>query len=378
MASFNLVIQACRNKEKCYNQRFMHQGIIHKYKRHFPFLAEKSRVVTLGEGSTPLLPLPNLAAYVKRHYKTDLTLYAKYEGMNPTGSFKDRGMTAAISQAVQTDAKAVICASTGNTSASAAAYAAAANLDAYILIPAGKIATGKLAQAVVFGAKIVQIAGNFDDAMQLVKEAAESLPLTLVNSINPYRLQGQKTAAFEIVDVLEDAPDFHCLPVGNAGNISAYWMGYKEYQQLGKMKKLPRMCGYQASKAAPFVKGEPIDSPQTVATAIRIGKPQSWDLAIAAQTESGGHFLSCTDEEIIQAQQLVASSEGIFCEPASAAAIAGLIKDIQNGFISPKSRVVCTLTGNGLKDSNMEHLKPQAHTMKPRLTDLMKVLKLTN
>lgn len=352
----------------------MSHGVVHQYRYHLPFITTKNRVISLGEGGTPLLSLSNLAAYIRQHYKAELSLYAKYEGMNPTGSFKDRGMTTAITQAVQEGAQAVICASTGNTSASAAAYAAAAQLDAYVIIPAGKIAAGKLAQAIIYGAHIVQIDGNFDDAMGLVKEAVMELPLVLVNSVNPYRLQGQKTAAFEIVDRLGHSPNFHCLPVGNAGNISAYWMGYKEYYQIGKIDRLPRMCGYQASGAAPFIKGAPVESPQTLATAIRIGSPQSWDLAIAAQQESDGHFLACTDEEIIHAQQLVARKEGIFCEPASAAAIAGLLKDVESGFIPSASCVVCTLTGNGLKDNNLKHLTLQPRKLKPRLADLMQVL----
>jgi len=351
----------------------MHAGIVHQYKNYLPFLHQAA--VSLNEGSTPLLRLDNLAAYIENNYGVGLTLYAKVEGMNPTGSFKDRGMTTAISKAVEEGARAVICASTGNTSASAAAYAAKAKLDAYVLIPAGKIAAGKLAQAVAYGAKIVQIDGNFDDAMQLVKEVVRSAPLTLVNSVNPYRLEGQKTAAFEIVDSLGDAPDFHCLPVGNAGNISAYWMGYKEYYQKRKAKNLPKLCGYQASGAAPFIEGKVVKSPQTIATAIRIGAPQSWELALTAQEESDGHFLACTDEEIILAQQTIASLEGIFCEPASAAAVAGLFKDAQSGFVPSNSCVVCTLTGNGLKDAGLNHLKPQAAQIKPRLSDLMRVLK---
>lgn len=352
----------------------MNSGIVHQYKDYLPFLTKEA--ISLNEGQTPLLRLANLAAYIEENYRTSLTLYAKVEGMNPTGSFKDRGMTTAISKAVEEGAKAVICASTGNTSASAAAYAAKARLTAYVLIPAGKIAAGKLAQAVAYGAKIVQINGNFDDAMRLVKEVVNSAPLTLVNSVNPYRLEGQKTAAFEIIDLLGHAPDFHCLPVGNAGNISAYWMGYKEYHQRGKTKNLPRMCGYQASGAAPFVEGKAVQSPQTLATAIRIGAPQSWQLALTAQRESEGHFLACSDDEIIAAQQLIASLEGIFCEPASAAAVAGLLKDAQSGFVTSGSRVVCTLTGNGLKDSGLDHLKPQARQIKPELSDLMDALAL--
>ena len=347
-------------------------SIIHQYGSYLPFISAQTKAISLGEGGTPLLPLPNLAAYIRHNYKKDLRLYAKYEGMNPTGSFKDRGMTTAVTQAVTEGAQAIICASTGNTSASAAAYAASARLQAFVLIPAGKIAAGKLAQAVIYGARIIQIDGDFDDAMLLVKQVVKKLPLILVNSVNPYRIQGQKTAAFEIVDELGTAPDFHCLPVGNAGNISAYWMGYNEYKEKGK--RLPIMCGYQAAGAAPFIKGSPVKAPQTLATAIRIGSPQSWDSAVAAQKESGGHFLACTDEEIIQAQQLIASKEGIFCEPASAAAVAGLLKDVAQGFIPSESSVVCTLTGNGLKDNNLEHLTLKPHKVKPEIGSLMKIL----
>ena len=322
-------------------------GILQNYSSHIEFVKEDMHIISLNEGDTPLIRLNNLA----KHLKADLEIYAKFEGLNPTGSFKDRGMTAAVTQAVKEGATSIICASTGNTSASAAAYAARAGIRAYVLIPEGKIAAGKLAQALIYGAKLIQIRGNFDDAMDLVKQVAEELPITLVNSVNPYRLQGQKTAAFEIIDELDGNPDYHCLPVGNAGNISAYWMGYKEFQAAGKSKGLPIVCGYQASGAAPFLKGEPIKNPETLATAIRIGNPQSWDMAVAAIQESGGHFQAHSDEEIIAAQKLLASTEGLFCEPASAISIAGLIKDVQSGFIKPGSRVACTLTGNGLKDT---------------------------
>ncbi|MBE8182321.1 MAG: threonine synthase [Candidatus Portiera sp.] len=323
-------------------------GILEKFSAHLDFIKKDTRIISLNEGDTPLIKLDNLS----NKLKTNLEIYAKFEGLNPTGSFKDRGMTAAVTQAVQEGATSIICASTGNTSASAAAYAARAGIRAYVLIPEGKIAAGKLAQAIVYGAKLIQIRGNFDDAMSMVKQIADTMPITLVNSVNPYRLQGQKTAAFELVEELGGSPDYHCLPVGNAGNISAYWMGYTEYLALGKSEKTPIMCGYQASGAAPFLKGEPIKDPETLATAIRIGNPQSWDLAVKAIKESNGHFKAHSDEKIIQAQQLLASTEGIFCEPASAISIAGLIQDIQEGFIKSGSRVVCTLTGNGLKDTD--------------------------
>jgi threonine synthase len=314
--------------------------------------------VSLLEGNTPLIRLRN----IPRTLDVDADIYVKFEGLNPTGSFKDRGMTAAVSMAVHEGSRAIICASTGNTSASAAAYAARAGIVSFVLIPEGKIALGKLAQAIMHGAEVLQIAGNFDDGMQLVKELAHSAPVTLVNSVNPYRLQGQKTAAFEIVDTLGRAPDYHCLPVGNAGNISAYWMGYTQYQAAGRCH-LPVMAGYQAAGAAPFVAGHPIDQPETVATAIRIGHPQSWDKAIAAQQESGGWFAALSDDEILAAQKLLAEQEGVFCEPASAASIGGALRDLQSGRIPAGKTLVCTLTGNGLKDPdvalrNAPDLKP--------------------
>lgn len=285
----------------------------------------------------------------------DVEIYVKFEGLNPTGSFKDRGMTMAITKAVEAGSQAVICASTGNTSASAAAYAVRAGIKAFVLIPEGKIALGKLAQTLMYDATIIQISGNFDKGMELVKEVADHAPATIVNSINPFRLEGQKTAAFEIIDDLGDAPDYHCLPVGNAGNISAYWKGYKEYSTDSEThravtKKRPIMCGYQAAGAAPFVAGRMIDHPETIATAIRIGHPQSWDFAWAAQKESGGWFDKFTDEQILAAQKMLAQYEGIFCEPASAISIAGALHDIGTGEIPEGSRIVCTLTGNGLKD----------------------------
>ncbi len=322
-----------------------YRGLIHKYSDRLP-VAENAEIISLCEGNTPLIRLRNIPADIGK----DVRIYAKYEGLNPTGSFKDRGMTMAVTQALAEGSRAVICASTGNTSAAAAAYAARADMAAFVLIPEGKIALGKLAQAMMHGAVVMQIEGNFDDGMRLVKEVAQEAPVTIVNSINPYRLQGQKTAAFEIVEQLGGAPDYHCLPVGNAGNISAYWMGYSEYQRDGVVPKASVMCGYQAAGAAPFLRGHPVAEPETVATAIRIGNPQSWDLAVAAKEESGGWFDEFTDEEILATQKLLAQREGIFCEPASAVSVAGALRDIQSGKIPQGSRIACTLTGHGLKD----------------------------
>ena len=320
-------------------------GLIDKYRDRLP-IHDDTRIISLCEGNTPLIRLNN----IPRDLQKDVAIYVKYEGLNPTGSFKDRGMTMAITKAVEAGSKAVICASTGNTSASAAAYAARAGIQAFVLIPDGKIAQGKLAQAMMHGSIVIQIEGNFDDGMELVKQMAAEAPVTIVNSINPYRLQGQKTAAFEIVEALGRAPDYHCLPVGNAGNISAYWMGYSEYFTDGIIGKRPVMCGYQANKSAPFLRGHPVENPETVATAIRIGNPQSWDKAWTAQKESGGWFDEFSDEEILAAQKLLAEREGIFCEPASAISIAGAIRDIKCGKIPEDSTIVCTLTGHGLKD----------------------------
>ncbi len=323
-------------------------GLIDKYRDRLP-VHDDTRVISLGEGNTPLIRLNN----IPRELGLEVDLYVKYEGLNPTGSFKDRGMTMAVTKAVEEGSRAVICASTGNTSASAAAYAARAGITAFVLIPDGKIALGKLAQAMMHGAVVLQIKGNFDEGMRLVKEVGESAPVTIVNSINPYRLQGQKTAAFEIIEELECAPDYHCLPVGNAGNITAHWMGYCEYLEHGIVNNRPKMVGYQATGAAPFIRGQMVDQPETVATAIRIGHPQSWDKAWAAQKESGGWFDACTDEEILAAQKLLAQKEGVFCEPASATSLAGALKDIRAGKIPAGAKVVCTLTGHGLKDPDV-------------------------
>lgn len=323
-------------------------GLIERYRDRLP-IRDCARIISLSEGNTPLVRLSNIHRAVKK----EVDVYVKYEGLNPTGSFKDRGMTVAVTKAVDEGTEAVICASTGNTSASAAAYAARAGIAAFVLIPDGKIALGKLAQAMMAGAVVMQIRGNFDDGMRLVKEVADRAPVSLVNSINPYRLQGQKTAAFEILEELGRAPDYHCIPVGNAGNISAYWMGYQEYFAHGIVNNCPQMCGYQASGAAPFVHGQVVEDPETVATAIRIGNPQSWEKACRAKEESGGWFDACTDEQILDAQRLLASTEGIFCEPASATSLAGAMRDISQGKIQEGSCVVCTLTGHGLKDPDI-------------------------
>ena len=339
-------------------------GLIDRYRDRLPVPAG-GRIISLCEGNTPLIKLENIPASLRR----EVEIYAKFEGLNPTGSFKDRGMTMAVTQAVADGASAIICASTGNTSAAAAAYAARAGIRCFVLIPRGQIALGKLAQAMIQGAVVIQIQGNFDDGMRIVKEMAEVAPVTIVNSTNPYRLQGQKTAAFEIVDALGRAPDYHCIPVGNAGNISAYWTGFSEYagitpataacawcadvckfERPAVTTTRPIMLGYQAAGSAPFIAGHPIELPETVATAIRIGNPQSWDLAWAASRESGGWFKSLTDEEILATQKLLAEQEGIFCEPASAIALGGALQDIAAGKIAAGSVITCTLTGHGLKD----------------------------
>ncbi|MFQ6023421.1 MAG: threonine synthase [Acidiferrobacterales bacterium] len=323
----------------------MYTGVIERYRDYLP-VDDNTPIVSLNEGNTPLIRLVN----IPRQLSKAIDIYVKYEGTNPTGSFKDRGMTMAVTKAVEEGSRAIICASTGNTSASAAAYAARAGITCFVIIPDGKIALGKLAQAMMHGAVVIQIDGNFDDGMRLVKEVADHAPVTIVNSINPFRLQGQKTASFEIVDQLGDTPDYHCLPVGNAGNISSYWMGYCEYATRGIVTGRPVMLGYQAFGAAPFVLGQMVDRPETVATAIRIGRPQSWEKAWQAQKESNGWFDRFSDEEILSAQRLLAQREGIFCEPASAVSVAGAVRDIEGGSIPEGSRVVCTLTGHGLKD----------------------------
>ncbi len=349
--------------------RNRYRGLIDRYRALLPIGAD-TVPVSLGEGNTPLIRLKN----IPRDLGCEVALYVKFEGLNPTGSFKDRGMTVAVTRAMEEGSRAIICASTGNTSASAAAYAARAGVTAFVLIPDGKIAMGKLAQAMMHGAVVLQIKGNFDDGMRLVKQVASEAPVTIVNSINPYRLQGQKTIAFEVVDELGRAPDYHCLPVGNAGNITAHWIGYSEYcsasgtvtteacgfcggecRFLGqpRIAARPRMLGYQASGAAPFLRGEMVDQPETVATAIRIGHPQSWAQAWTVHRESGGWFREFSDAEILATQKMLSSREGIFCEPASATSVAGAIRDIREGRIADGSTVVCTVTGHGLKDPDI-------------------------
>ena len=337
-------------------------GLIEHYRDRLPVDAN-TPVISLNEGNTPLIELVNLPSRIGKQVR----IYAKFEGLNPTGSFKDRGMTMAVTKAVEGGAKAIICASTGNTSAAAAAYAARAKIACFVLIPEGKIALGKLAQAMMHGAVVIQIRGNFDDGMRLVQLAAETTGVALVNSINPFRPQGQKTVAFEVVEALGDAPDYHALPVGNAGNIGAHWAGYSEaacietracaycdgkcpFHRQKLATRRPIMIGYQASGSAPIVRGKIVENPETVATAIRIGNPASWELALTAQRESGGWFAERTDEEILDAQKMLAQTEGIFCEPASAISLAGVLKDLKDGRIPEGKSIVCTLTGHGLKD----------------------------
>ncbi|MFC1946170.1 threonine synthase [Chloroflexota bacterium] len=323
------------------------QGVLFRYGAALP-LTDKTPLFTIGEGDTPLVRCPRLEKELAVG-----ELYLKLEGCNPTGSFKDRGMVVAIAKAVEAGSKAVMCASTGNTSASAAAYAAHLGLAAIIVVPKGNIALGKLAQAVIYGAQIVSLDGNFDDALNIVRALTEKYPVTLVNSVNPNRIEGQKTAAFEIIDMLGDAPDYHFIPVGNAGNITAYWKGYREYHAQGKATRTPQMMGFQAAGAAPIVLGHPVVQPETVATAIRIGNPASWKQAEAARDESGGVIEMVTDTEILAAQRLIASRAGVFGEPASAASVAGLVKKRREGLDLSGKRVVCVITGNGLKDTEV-------------------------
>jgi len=343
----------------------MYSGLIDKYRDRLP-VAPGARVISLCEGATPLIELKNLPGLVRKKVR----ILAKFDGLNPTGSFKDRGMTVAVTRAVEEGARAIICASTGNTSASAAAYAARAGIACFVLIPEGKIALGKLSQAMMHGSTVLQIRGNFDDGMRLVQEVAKTTPVNIVNSINPYRIQGQKTVAFEVIEALGDVPDYHALPVGNAGNIAAHWIGYsesagtdtlalkrpdgmREYRKQKLVERRPIMLGYQASGAAPIVRGRIVENPDTIATAIRIGNPVSWQQAVAASRESGGWFAECTDPEILHVQKLLAQAEGIFCEPASAIALAGALKDLELGKIGEGSTIVCTLTGHGLKDPDV-------------------------
>ncbi|MFW6104685.1 MAG: threonine synthase [Candidatus Bipolaricaulota bacterium] len=323
-------------------------GVLDRYFKYLP-VTERKNIVSLSEGNSPLIRAKN----IEKTLNDKLKVYLKYEGANPTGSFKDRGMTVAVSKAVEKGEKAVICASTGNTSASAAAFAARSGLEAIVVIPEGKIAFGKLSQAMMHGAKVVQIKGNFDEALELVLEISDNYPVTLVNSLNPNRIEGQKTASFEISDFLGRAPDYHLLPVGNAGNITAYWKGYKEYYDSGKTGRLPKMTGFQAAGSSPIVDGKKIEKPETVATAIRIGNPASWEKAEKARDESGGMIGKVTDDELVNAYRALAASEGVFCEPASAASVAGLFKMDGTDYFDQGSVITCTLTGHGLKDPDI-------------------------
>ncbi len=347
------------------------RGVIEEFRKFLP-VTEQTPVVTLCEGNTPLIQASRLAKRICPH----VDLYLKVEGANPTGSFKDRGMTLAVSKALEKRARAVMCASTGNTSASAAAYGGRAGLPVYVLVPAGKVALGKLAQAMAHGAIVIQIEGNFDQALSIVKDLCANEEFELVNSLNPFRLEGQKTAALEVCDQLGRAPSYHCLPVGNAGNISAYWKGYKEYRTAGQIAQCPKMMGFQAQGAAPIVRGHVIEHPQTVATAIRIGNPASWKLAVQAVEESSGAIQMVTDEEILEAYQALAKEEGVFCEPASAASVAGLTKCSQAGLLPEGATVVCTLTGHGLKDPDIAvEISPKTLTVKATREDVLALLR---
>ena len=346
------------------------EGIIKAYREFLP-VTEETPVVSLLEGNTPLIEVSRFAEAIG----SDIQLFVKYEGLNPTGSFKDRGMTLAVSKAVEAGSKAVMCASTGNTSASAAAYAARAGLRCIVLLPEGAIALGKLAQALVQGAEVIAVRGNFDDALRIVRVLTEQYPITLVNSLNPYRLEGQKTAAFEIVDVLGDAPDYLAIPVGNAGNISAYWQGYKEYKAKELSSRLPKLLGFQAAGAAPIVENRVIEKPETIATAIRIGNPASWQKAAAARDESGGLIDKVTDQEILAAYQLLAETEGIFCEPASAASLAGVAKLAAAGYFPQGAKVVAVLTGHGLKDPDQAvGVSREPLVLEPNLEDIVEAV----
>jgi threonine synthase len=348
----------------------MWKGIIREYPDFFNFSNDK-HVITILEGNTPLIPAPRLAEKIN----PKVSIFLKFEGLNPTSSFKDRGMTMAVSRAVEAGSRAVICASTGNTSASAAAYAARAGIKAFVVIPEGKIALGKLAQAMIHGATVIKILGNFDDALNIVKQISDEHPITLVNSLNPHRIEGQKSGAFEICDTLGTTPDYHSLPVGNAGNITAYWAGYKAYFDCGKIRSLPKMIGFQAEGASPIVQGRIFEKPETIATAIRIGNPASWKKAEQARDESGGLIDSVTDDEILEAYKMVASLEGVFCEPASAASIAGLIKKSAQGLFAGGERIVCTLTGHGLKDpDNAIKVSTEPVTCEPDTKKVLNVL----
>lgn len=347
-----------------------YRGLINKYRKYLP-VNDSTPIVTLNEGNTPLIKADNLAKKIG----LECNLYLKFEGCNPTGSFKDRGMTMAVTKAKEEGSNAIICASTGNTSASAAAYGAKAGLKTYVLIPDGYIALGKLSQAMMYGAEIIAIQGNFDEALECVRKISDSHPITLVNSVNPYRIEGQKTGAFEVCDALGKAPEYHFIPVGNAGNITAYWKGYKEYFELGITKNLPKMMGFEAEGAAAIVRGERIMKPETLATAIRIGNPASWTQAENARDESKGKIGCVSDEKIIEAYKMLASTEGILCEPASAASVAGLIQAHSEGLVEQGTDIVCVLTGNGLKDPD-NAIKYSNSDVKKTSSDLNEIIKV--
>lgn len=350
-----------------------YKGLIDKYRKYLP-VNDSTPIVTLNEGNTPLIKADNLAKKIG----LECNLYLKFEGCNPTGSFKDRGMTMAVTKAKESGAGAIICASTGNTSASAAAYGAKAGIKTFVIIPDGYIALGKLSQAMMYGAEIIAIQGNFDEALECVREISDKYPITLVNSVNPYRIEGQKTGAFEICDSLGKAPDYHFIPVGNAGNITAYWKGYKEYKQAGIINNLPKMMGFEAEGAAAIVRGERIVKPETLATAIRIGNPASWKQAEAARDESNGKIGCVNDEKIVEAYKLLASTEGVLCEPASAASVAGLIQAHSQGLVQQNSDIVCILTGNGLKDPDnaIKFANADVKKSSAELNDVLKAMEL--
>lgn len=348
-----------------------YKGLVDKYRKYLP-VSDSTQIITLNEGNTPLIKADNLAKKIG----LECDLYLKFEGCNPTGSFKDRGMTMAVTKAKESNSSAIICASTGNTSASAAAYGAKAGLKTYVLIPDGYIALGKLSQAMMYGAEIIAIQGNFDKALECVRAISDTHPITLVNSVNPYRIEGQKTGAFEVCDALGKAPDYHFIPVGNAGNITAYWKGYKEYYANGIIKNLPKMMGFEAEGSAAIVRGERIMNPETLATAIRIGNPASWKQAEAARDESCGKIGCVSDEKIVEAYKLLASTEGVLCEPASAASVAGLIQAYKDNQVIPNSTVVCVLTGNGLKDPDnaIKYSNSDVKKASAELSDVLKVM----
>ena len=348
-----------------------YQGLINKYRKYLP-VSDSTPVVTLNEGNTPLIKADNLAKKIG----LECNLYLKFEGCNPTRSFKDRGVTMAVSKAKEAGAGAIICASTGNTSASAAAYGAKAGIKTFVLIPDGYIALGKLSQAMMYGAEIIAIQGNFDQALECVRAISDTHPITLVNSVNPFRIEGQKTGAFEICDALGKAPDYHFIPVGNAGNITAYWKGYKQYKEEGVINNLPKMMGFEAEGAAAIVRGERIMKPETLATAIRIGNPASWKQAEAARDESNGKIGCVNDEKIVEAYKMLASTEGILCEPASAASVAGLIQSHSLGLVKKGSDIVCILTGNGLKDPDnaIKYSNADVKKTSAELSDVLRVM----